>query len=265
MVTRHPREYRPTSQQDLAIFHYHILFWPTKCTLLQAIKYGSLSMWPGLKEKLISNYLPQSEITNKGHLDQQKQRLVASSAANVTPLATNAGKNTSKLILQIFDPTEEKNSDLTGIYSVQSDRVNNHILVVYHYDANDILTAPLKNIIGPCILNGITKIHDKWRKRGLTPKLHIMDNEVSEDLKRILKIQTYISNWCHQTCIREILQKVLWKHSRTTLLTPYEMRTLSYLLLMVPRLTPGHHYTQHVTEIPTKPWTISLWTGRRHT
>ena len=28
------------------------------------------------------------------------------------------------------------------------------------------------------------KIHNKLRKRGLTPKLHIMDNEVSEDLKK---------------------------------------------------------------------------------
>ena len=28
------------------------------------------------------------------------------------------------------------------------------------------------------------KVHDKLRKRGLTPKLHIMDNEVSEDLKQ---------------------------------------------------------------------------------
>ena len=56
--------------------------------------------------------------------------------------------------------------------------------MAYHYDANNILTTPLKNITGPCILSGITKIHDKLRKRGLTPKLHIMDNEVSEDLKK---------------------------------------------------------------------------------
>ena len=46
------------------------------------------------------------------------------------------------------------------------------------------MTTPLKNRTGPCILNGITKIHDKLRKQGLTPKLHIMDNEVSEDLKQ---------------------------------------------------------------------------------
>ena len=56
-------------------------------------------------------------------------------------------------------------------------------MVEYHYEANNILTTPLKNRTGPCILSGVTKIHDKFRKRGLTLKLHIMDNEVSEDLK----------------------------------------------------------------------------------
>ena len=82
------------------------------------------------------------------------------------------------MLLQIFDPTENTYSDLTGKFSVKSDRGYNYILVAYHYDANNILTMPLKNRTGPCILNEITKIHDKWRKWGLTSKLHIIDNEI---------------------------------------------------------------------------------------
>ena len=78
----------------------------------------------------------------------------------------------------------KKNSDQTGQFTVQSDRGNNYILVTYHYDANNILTTPLKNRTGTFIISGITKIHDKLRKQGSTPKLHIMDNEVSEDLKK---------------------------------------------------------------------------------
>ena len=104
--------------------------------------------------------------------------------ANVTPLSTKLGDNTSEVLLQLFDPTEKFYSDLTGKFPVQSDRCNNYILVAYHYDAKNILTIPLKNRTVPCILSGITKIHNKLRKRGLTPKLHIMDNEVSEDLKK---------------------------------------------------------------------------------
>ena len=67
---------------------------------------------------------------------------------------------------------------------MQSDRGNNYILVAYHYDANNILTTPLKNRTGTCIISGKTKTHDKLRKQGLTQKLYIMDNEVSEDLKK---------------------------------------------------------------------------------
>ena len=71
---------------------------------------------------------------------------------------------------------------------MQSDRGNNYILVAYHYDANNILTTPLNNRTGLCILSGITKIHDKLRKRGLTPKLHIMDKEMSEDLRKYFEV-----------------------------------------------------------------------------
>ena len=104
----------------------------------------------------------------------------------MTPLSTKEAENTSNLLLQIFNPTK-KNYDPTGKLTVQSDRGNNDILVDYHYDTNNILNSPLKNRTGTCILNGITKIHDKLRKRGLTPKVHIMDNEVSEDFKQYFK------------------------------------------------------------------------------
>ena len=67
---------------------------------------------------------------------------------------------------------------------MQSEKVNNYILAAYHYDANNIITTQIKNRTGPCILSGITKIHNKLRKQRLTTKFHIMDNEVSEDLKK---------------------------------------------------------------------------------
>ena len=141
MAPRHPRAYRPTSQQDLAIFYHHILCCPTKRTLLQAIKDGPFSTWPGLTEKLILKYLPESEITATGHLEQQKQRPAAAAAANETPLSTKSRENTNEVLLQIFDPTEKKYSDLTGQFPVQSDRGNNYILVAYHYDTNNIITT----------------------------------------------------------------------------------------------------------------------------
>ena len=107
MAPRHHRAYHPTSQQVLAIFYHQILCCPTKRTLIQAIKGGSFSTWPGLTEKLISKYLPELDITEKGHLYQQKQQPATAAVANVTPLSTKSGENTSEVLLQLFDPTEK--------------------------------------------------------------------------------------------------------------------------------------------------------------
>ena len=72
----------------------------------------------------------------------------------------------------------KKYSDLTEILPVQLYRGNIYTLVAYYYDANNISTIPLKNRTGHCILNGITKINEKLRKKGLIPKIHIMDIKV---------------------------------------------------------------------------------------
>ena len=72
--------------------------------------------------KIITKYLPESEITSKGNLDQQKQRLASDTAANVTPIETKIGENINEILLQTFYPTEKIYSDLTGNFTVQSDR-----------------------------------------------------------------------------------------------------------------------------------------------
>ena len=51
-------------------------------------KWWSFSIWTGLTEKLIKKYPLDSEITIKGHLDQQKQPPVAAAVTNVAPVAT---------------------------------------------------------------------------------------------------------------------------------------------------------------------------------
>ena len=68
--------------------------------------------------------------------------------------SNQVSRNTNEILFHIFETTENTYSDLTGKFRVQSDRGNNYIMVAYHYDANNILTAPLKNRTGTCILNG---------------------------------------------------------------------------------------------------------------
>ena len=142
---------------------------------------------------------------------------------------------------------------------MQSDRGINYILMAYHYDANNILTTPLKNRTGIFILSVMTKINDKLRKRGLTSKLHIMDNEVSEDLKKYfedseIQFQLVPPHMHRKKCCRkgyENFQEPLYCcHMQCG---PYIT-----ILLMGPSLVPSHHDTQYVAAIPIKRWAISL-------
>ena len=144
MSLSNPRAYHPTFQQDLAIFYHQIFYCPTKHTLLPEINDRYFATCPGLTVKLITKYLPDSEITAKEKLDQQKQRTVVADSTNETPIETKARENTNEIILHQFDPTEKIYSDLTGKFPVQSDRWNNYILVDYRYDIDNILTIPLK-------------------------------------------------------------------------------------------------------------------------
>ena len=93
------------------------------------MKDGSFATWTGLTEKLVLKYLPEAEITAKGHPNQQKQQPAAEEAANITHLSTKEGYNTGEALLQLFEPTRIKCSDLTGNFPVKSDRANNYILV----------------------------------------------------------------------------------------------------------------------------------------
>ena len=107
MALHHPIAYSPTFQQDLAIFYHQILCCTKKLTLLQALYDGYFSTWPDLTAKIITKYLPKSEITAKGQLEKQKERSVATSAANVTFIETKAGENKNAILFHLFDPTEK--------------------------------------------------------------------------------------------------------------------------------------------------------------
>ena len=62
----------PTSNLQEHIKYLHkCTFSPTMRTWIQAVKKGHFKTWPGITVKAIQRYLPKSEATMLGHLDQQ--------------------------------------------------------------------------------------------------------------------------------------------------------------------------------------------------
>ena len=110
---------------------------------------------------------------------------------------------------------------------MQSDRGNNYILVAYHYYAKNILTTPLKNRTGTYILSGLTKLRDKLRKLVLTPKPHIMYNEVSEDLKK------YVEDLDMQ--FQLVAPHMHWRNSAKRAVRTFKKHFIAALCTMDPR------------------------------
>ena len=102
--------------------------------------------------------------------------------------------------------------DLTGKFPHMSSRGNQYLVVVYDYDSNAIVFEPIKSRQAKEILTAFEKCEQKISKNGNTPKLFVLDNECSADMKlSIIKNNRKLS-WSHQTSTEEMLQKKQSEH-----------------------------------------------------
>ena len=74
-------------------------------------------------------------------------------------------------------------ADRTGQFPHKSSRGNQYLFVLFDYDTNAILFKPLKMRQSKEITNTYTKCYAKLAKTLTTPKLYVLDNECSTDLK----------------------------------------------------------------------------------
>ena len=77
-------------------------------------------------------------------------------------------------------------SGQTGRFPVMSYRGHQYIFVMYVYDANAILLRPLKSREGAALLEACTSCYDYLQNRKSTPKMHVLDNECSKQLKQFI-------------------------------------------------------------------------------
>jgi hypothetical protein len=77
-------------------------------------------------------------------------------------------------------------TDQTGCYPVFSSKGNTHIMILYEYDGNFIMTEPIKNRTAAELLRAFQVMERKLTSRGLQPKLMRFENEVLQMLKTSL-------------------------------------------------------------------------------
>ena len=165
------------TKQQLAAYLHACCFSPSVTTFVKAIKKGHFITWPGLDATMIQKHLIVPVATAKGHLDQERknlqstQQVEATTTTNPTTDPTvdidedffptsdmpNTRTHDVLALIQPFKETRRAYSDQTGKFPHKSSRGNQYIMIVYDYDSNAILAAPLKN-------KAAATIRDAWEK-----------------------------------------------------------------------------------------------------
>jgi hypothetical protein len=190
---------------ELVAFAHATLFSPVLSTLKQALDRGFLPNFMDLTAKALNKYPPTSVAMVKGHLDQTRKNQRSTKLAlartpsdptasattehdNAFPSSEPGNARTHQCFAAVFEPAAGQiHSDQTGKFIVASSAGNNYVLVVYDYDSNSILVAPMRSRTGPCILTAFQGIHARLVAAGLRPQLHRLDNECSAALKTFLR------------------------------------------------------------------------------
>jgi hypothetical protein len=164
-------------------------------TFVKAINNGHFTTRSGLTAELINNHLPLSNATVKCHIKQEFKKL--QSTKNLTEHNETEQSKENELDIwgecihecYVTIATKEDDttySDLGGHYPVKLAQGNQYILICYDYDSNAILTAAIKQRSAGDINNTLQKILATLTDSGHGPKLHILDNEASDQLKHCL-------------------------------------------------------------------------------
>ena len=175
-------------QEHIKYLH-QCAFSPTPRTWIQAVKKGHFKTWPGVTVKAIQRYLPKSEATTMGHLDQQRKNTRSTKSQKddhntmTSPSPLEKGCSTQAMYAATIcynEPTGKLYTDLMGRFPVQSSRGHKYILVAYNFDSNSIHVKPLKSCHDNDTIKAYEEIYTKLTSRGLKPKLHWLDNEASK-------------------------------------------------------------------------------------
>ena len=189
------------SLPELIAFYHGCAFSPTKQTWLQAIKNGNFVTWPGLSYDRASKYFPTTIATPMGHLDQEQKNI--QSTIHLIPLTAEEEKNMMMDRFPLQDTTSPTHNvmcalipfilpakgymDLTGRFPYRSSSGNQYIMVFYNYDGNFINAKPVKSRQAAHLKNAFIAHTEEMKVSGIHPKIYILDNEISTELRNALK------------------------------------------------------------------------------
>ena len=179
------------TKTQLADYLHACLFSPCPSTLQKAIRKNFLITWPGIDKINFHTYAAKKIPTIKGHMIQERKNLRSTKIqvfqpendSDYFPTKENSTKTLFSKLLP-YTPKELAYGDLTGRFPFKSSRGNEYIYIVYDYDSNAILAEAIPNRQAKTITDAWNKIYKRLTKNGPSFNHFILDNEISEDLKK---------------------------------------------------------------------------------
>ena len=213
----------PSTEEAIKWMHA-VCGYPVKSTWMKAVKAGNYVGWPLLTERNVRKYYPETVETPKGHKNQTRKNVrttrdqptswaqqqetmeqsadskpskfsatrgTRASAAQIPFAEANTsqlrGKKLRDVYTKVYDVRETVFSDQTGAFPTRSQRGNKYIMVMVEIDSNAILVEPLKSRKDQELTRAYKVLMQRLQQAGIVPKKHVLDNEVSQAMKSIIK------------------------------------------------------------------------------
>ncbi|KAL7427968.1 hypothetical protein ACHAXH_000914 [Discostella pseudostelligera] len=172
-------------------WHHASLGFPTKDTLLKSVNNGNFVTWPLLTQHNVSKHFPKSNETIMGHMNQQWQGVWSTKPKTPQPdtkavTDTRNTEPTQTIIMTVYELTHTIYSDQTGRLPCRSRAGNQYIMVILHEDSNYAFEEPMKNKSDEEMQRAYSAIITRIKTAKLTVHKHILDNDCSAAMKRLI-------------------------------------------------------------------------------
>ena len=185
----------PSTKQIVRYLHGCAGF-PAKTTWIKAIRAGNYATWPHLTLQGVQKHFPESDETQQGHMRSIKQSIRSTKikkeptkiAINDDEWITVPLKKHHDVYVSIDEAKETIYSDQTGAFPVKSRSGSRYIMIMCEMDSNAIISEPMNNRTSGEMVRAYQVLLKRLRLAGLTPKKHVLDNEMSKESKEAVKM-----------------------------------------------------------------------------
>lgn len=178
--------YELPSTKEVIRFGHAALGFPTKASLLNAIRNKNLITFPGMTADNVNKFFPESDETQKGHMKQTRQGVRSTKVVDedamleADMLATpTPGVKLKDVYLRVFDTTKKAMyTDQPGRFPITSAGGHKYTMVAVELDGNYIDAEPMKSRSAKELTEAYKRIYARWKATGvICPNWHVLDNE----------------------------------------------------------------------------------------